>query len=260
VFYREHPLSHRVLGTKDTIANLSRDQMMEYFTGRYSADNTVVAAAGRLDFEALVARISQHCGHWNTTRATRLHAPIAFKPDELTMTSETVHRHYLLMLSPAPEQTDDRRYAASILSHILGAGDGSRLHWALIEPGLAEEAQAQYEPRDGTGLQMVYASCSPEDAEEVEQIARREIDSLIDSITEDDLERVRSKIATAITLHGELPAGRMKRLGRLWTYVGEYRALESELDRLNAVTLDELRAVNEAFPIQPLVVGRLSPA
>jgi hypothetical protein len=70
---------------------------------------------------------------------------------------------------------------------------------------------------------------------------------------------VRSKIATSVTLHGELPAGRMKRLGRLWTYSGEYRSLESELERLNAVTMRELREVCTQFPMTPVVTGRLAP-
>lgn len=259
-YYGQHPLSHRVLGTHDTITRLTRDQMLQYFQNRYSADNTVVAMAGRLDFDAMVERISEHCGHWNTTRATRLYQPPHFTPKTFTVTSESVHRHYMLMLAPGPAMNDDRRYAASILTQILGDTEGSRLYWSLIEPGLADEAQAQYEGRDGVGDYMVYASCSPENAEAVEATIRKQIDDLIDSLTEDDLQRVRSKIATAVTLHGELPAGRMRRLGRQWLYLGEYRALEDELARINAVTLDELRALHQAFPIRPLVTAHLTPA
>ena len=258
-YYGDHPLSHRVLGTNDTITNLKRDQMMEYFVNRYSADNTVAAAAGKIDFIALVQRLSQHCGAWNVSRPSRLHRPPRLTPDKFTMTSESVHRHYMLMVSPGPAQQDDLRYAAAILSNILGAPGGSRLFWALIETGLAEEAQVQHDPRDGIGDYMIYASCSQENAAKVEQVIRDEIDALVDSLKQDDLERVRSKIATSITLHGELPAGRMKRLGRLWTYRGEYRSLESELARLNAVTLKELRHAWEAFPLQPVVVGHLTP-
>jgi predicted Zn-dependent peptidase len=259
-YYRDHPLSHRVLGTADTITQLTRDQMMAYFTNRYSADNTVVAAAGKLDFEALVERVSQHCGSWNTTRATRVHAAPKLQPDEFTMKSESVHRHYMLMMCPAPGQQDDRRYAMSVLAQILGDADGSRLYWALIETGLAEEAQAQFDGRDGVGEVLVYASCSPESAEVVEITASEQMEKLIESITEDDLVRVRSKIATGATLHGELPAGRMKRLGRVWTYSGEYRSLQEELDRINSITLDELRQVHTAFPLRPVVVGHLTKA
>jgi predicted Zn-dependent peptidase len=106
---------------------------------------------------------------------------------------------------------------------------------------------------------LVYASCSPDAASEVELVLRREIDALLGSLTGDDLERVRSKIATAATMHGELPAGRMTRLGRLWLTRGEYRSLEDELARINSVTLDDLRAVAAAFPLQPYVVGNLAP-
>jgi predicted Zn-dependent peptidase len=70
----------------------------------------------------------------------------------------------MLMLAPAPGQQDERRYAMSMLAQILGDADGSRLHWALIETGLAEEAQAQYDGRDRAGDVLVYASCSPENA------------------------------------------------------------------------------------------------
>jgi predicted Zn-dependent peptidase len=179
--------------------------------------------------------------------------------DAFTLESPTVTRHYLLMLSPAPAMNDERRYAAGMLDQILGDVDGSRLYWALIETGLAEEAQAQYDGRDGVGEHLIYCSCSPESAEQVEAVALDEAAKLIDSIDEDDLERVRSKVATAATLHGELPAGRMRRLGRMWSYMGEYRSLEGELARINTVTLDELRAVHEAFPVRPTVVGRLTP-
>ncbi len=80
------------------------------------------------------------------------------------------------------------------------------------------------------------------------------------SLTEDDLERLRNKSATGVTLAGERPAGRMQRLGRQWVYHGEHRTLEEELARINAVTLDDLRAVAAAFPFRPRTVGRLLPA
>jgi predicted Zn-dependent peptidase len=248
-----------VLGTTQTITDLTRDQMMQYFTNRYSADNTVVAAAGKVDFDRLVDRLSEHCGGWNVTRASRAHVPAKFGPQDFTLESDSVHRHYMLMLSPAPSQQDERRYAMSMLAQILGESEGSRLYWALIETGLAEEAQAQYDGRDGLGDVLVYASCSPETAPEIERIIRQESDKLVASLSDDDLERVRNKIATAVTLHGELPAGRMRRLGRVWTYSGEYRSLETELERINSVTLDDLREVHEAFPLRPIVTGHLTP-
>jgi predicted Zn-dependent peptidase len=259
VFYGQHTLSHRVLGTKDTITRLTREQMLAYFTHRYSADNTVLAAAGRIDFDAMLAQLSRECGGWNTTRASRDARPAVPARERFAMNSESVKRHYMIMLAPAPAQKDDRRYPAAMLTQILGDGEGSRLHWALIETGLADEAQSQYEGRDHAGEFVVYASCTPENAAAVEQVIDSEINALVDSLTEDDLERTRSKIATGATMHGELPSGRMTRLGRMWLSRGEYRSLEVEVARINAVTMDDLREVARAFPLQPWVVGSLAP-
>ena len=258
-YYKSHPLRHRVLGTNESIANLTRDQMQQYFDARYSADNTVICYAGALDFDERVKAIEQHCSNWARTGATREHPAMTFEQDSFTQTSDKVNRHYLLGIAPGPSIQSDDRYAASILTQILGEPDGSRLYWALIDTGLADEAQAQYDGRDGVGEFYIYASCSPDAAAEVEQTVLKEVASFADTVTADDVERVRSKIATAVTLAGERPAGRMRRLGHLWTYTGGYRTLDEELERINAVTLDDLKRVAGEWPLMPVVTGRLSP-
>jgi predicted Zn-dependent peptidase len=129
-----------------------------------------------------------------------------------------------------------------------------------VETGLAEEARAQYDGHDQVGAFLVYYVCSPDDAAQVARVVDEQIDELVKTLTADDLDRIKSKIATAATLQGELPAGRMHRLGRLWTTTGEYRSLEEELERINAVTLDDLRGVYAEFPFRPRVNGHLHPA
>ncbi|MHC4414230.1 MAG: M16 family metallopeptidase [Planctomycetota bacterium] len=242
-YYRAFPLSHRVLGTRQTIECLTRRQMLEYFGLRYSADNTTVALAGRLDFDEMRERLTGHCGRWEATQADRRHPTIDITSDELEIRSQKVTRHYAIMATPAPSAQDERRYAAALLAQILGSSEGSRLYWALVETGLAEEVRAQYEGHDGVGEFIVYWTCSADEADTVQRVVYEQIDELVNSLTEEDLGRIRSKVATAATLQGELPAGRMQRLGRLWTYLDGYRSLEEELRRINAVTLDDLQAV-----------------
>jgi predicted Zn-dependent peptidase len=258
--FRGHRLGHRVLGTPETITGMTRDQMGGYFESRYSADNTVVALAGRVDFTAAVAQIGELCRDWRPTRVGRDRSRPATGAGAFELRDQKVMRAYMLGLCDAPEIDDERRYAAVLLSQILGASDNSRLHWALIESGLAEEASAGYDPHDGCGSFYVYASGDPGRSEEIWSIVLREIDALVDSTTVEDLERLRSKLATGVTLGGERPADRMQRIGRLWTYLQRHRPLEEELEQINRVTLDDLRAVAAAFPLRPTTTGRLLPA
>jgi len=257
--YGGRPLGHRVLGTKETITNLAPEQMRTYFKQRYSADNTTVAMAGRLEFDAAVDQIRSLCGGWERTGATRKLEPQPGRDMSFTMTDERVSRCYQLLLTPAPAMQDGQRYAAAVLAQVLGDHDNGRLHWALIEPGLADEAQAMYDAHDGAGDFLLFVSCDPDRADEVWGIVEKELDALRESLTEDDLERVRAKVATGATLAGERPAGRMQRLGRLWTYLGDYIPLEEEVERIKAVSLDDLRALCDAFPMRPRTVGRLTP-
>jgi predicted Zn-dependent peptidase len=258
-FYQSHPLGHRVLGTNETISQMSVEAMRSYFHSRYTADNTAVSAAGRLDFPKLLDELELRCSTWQCAQPKREYPAVSLVDEVVDIESERITMHYLLMLAPGPPAHDDRRYAMAVLMHILGGSDSSRLHWALTEPGLAEEASAHYEGRDGTGELFISAVCLPENSRKVEDVARREIESLIGSLTDDDLLRVRSRIATGAALSGERPAGRMRRLGSLWTMFGAYRSLEEELAKIDAVTIDALREVSALYPFEPKVVGRLRP-
>lgn len=257
--YGAHPMSHRVLGTDDTIKALSRDQMQGYFDFRYSADNTILSLAGKLDFDACVKQVEALCGSWTRTGAVR--SPESPKPvgGAFELRDAKVNRGYYIGISRGPSGQDERRYAASLLAQVLGASDNSRLHWALIESGMAEEAMAAYDPHDGVGEYYFYAAADPDRLGEVQAEINTQIAKLVDSITDDDLERLRNRIATAATLGAERPGDRMQRLGRTWMLLGRYSTLDEELAKINAVTKADLVAVARDFPIEPVTSGTMLP-
>lgn len=257
--FGSHPLSHRVLGTAESIAALTRDQMRGYFENRYSADNTVLAMAGKVDFDAVCRQVETLCGHWRPTRVTRDSAKPAYAGGTLELRQEKVNRGYVLAMCDAPAIHDDRRYAAALLAQVLGASDNSRLHWALVEPGLAEQAQASYDPHDGFGEFFVFAVCDAAKLDDVWGVVQKELAGLEASLKLEDLDRLRAKIVTGATVGGERPGDRMHRLGRLWMYLGAYHTLELELEKMGAVTLDDVRNVVREFPLRPITVGRLLP-
>jgi len=258
--YGAHPLGHRVLGTRETIATLEAEQMKGYFGLRYSADNTVVSMAGRVDFDAACKQIEALCGAWARTQAGRDNRAPAAADLEFELRSEKVNRAYTLLLAAGPGMADPRRYAAFVAAQALGGADNSRLHWSLIEPGLAEEASAGLEPHDGDGLLQVLVACDAKHQVEAWEIAEREIAGLVDTVTVADVERIRAKVATGVTLSGERPEGRMHRLGRQWLALRAYTTLDEELERINAVSVDSVRALMAAFPLRPRTIGRLLPA
>ena len=142
---------------------------------------------------------------------------------------------------------------------MLGDSDGSRLYWALVDPGLADEADLTFWPQDQTGAYFAYASCDAKRADEVERILLETIDKYVDDIHDDEIERAKNKLATQATLQGENPNGRMRGLGGQWTYQREYRPLTEELAQLMAVTVDDVRSLIKAMPFQPRTIVRMTP-
>ena len=104
------------------------------------------------------------------------------------------------------------------------------------------------------------AQDEPDRLETFAEVINREIAGLLKTITETDLERIRNRILTGETTAGEKPEGRMQRLGRRWSAVGEYMPLEEKLAKINAVTLEDLAAVAGAFDPTPRLIGTLAPS
>lgn len=258
-YYGTHPMGHRVLGTADSVRAVSPDVMRSWHADRYGADNVVLALAGQVDFEHMCTLAESLCGHWPRTGATRTPHQMTHSEQAFAFESDRISAAYVLGIAPAPAIQDDRRYAAGVLSWILGRGDGSRLHWALVDPGHAEEAYAEYEGNDRCGRYVSWAVCSPDRIDFVETTMRTVHDELVESLTEEDLAEARAMMRTAVSVAAELPAGRMQRIGRLLTTLGQHTSLEDELNRMNAITLDELRRVAGEWPMQSIVTGRMMP-
>ncbi|MCC6284743.1 MAG: insulinase family protein [Phycisphaerales bacterium] len=254
-----HPMGYRVLGTTESIAALTSAQMRSYFGAHYAPDVMTLALAGRVDFGAAVAQAEALAGEWPAARPTRDTGRPKVSGARFEMRQGNVTRGYMLGLAEAPSVDDPRRYAATLLMQALGAADNSRLHWALIEPGIAEEAQTSFDPSEGTGQYLVFASGDPDRAGEIWGIVEREIRALRDGVNDDDLARLRAKLLTSVTLAGERPEGRMQRLGRQWTLERAYRSLDDELAAIGRVTVRDLRDLLDAFPLDGMTVGTLLP-
>ncbi|WP_432798757.1 M16 family metallopeptidase [Poriferisphaera sp. WC338] len=258
-FFGVHPLSYRVLGTVQSVTDLTATQMRDYFEQRYSPDNIVVSAAGRLDFDRLVDDVAKITEDWKPTGARRVYKDPIFELSNRKIEDERTSRHYIGLMCPGPSAQDMDRYPAKVLADILGDSDGSRIYWSLVDPGHADEADMSILPYDQTGSFFAYASCDPEKGDQVQAILEEVLDEAGEGLTGGELERAKNKLATAATLQGERPAGRMQGLGGQWLYQGEYTPLSEELARLMAVTREDIVRVIEKYRFAPRTILSLTP-
>ena len=255
-----HPLGNSVLGTAESIGALGLEQMQAYFERRYSPLNVTAVGVGKVEFDSFVEKVSQMCLHWKPFQAARETLPAPLLRTQRVIPDPKVTREHVGLMSPAPAGQDGARYAAQLVSAILGDVTGSRLFYALIDPAIADEAHMAYDLLDGAGAFVTFLSADADRAAEAVRIARAEFRKFLDEgPTDAEMRAAKNKIATGATLKGELPMGRLAAVGFDWVYRREYVPLADQIRTLFAVTAGEVLEVARRYDLTATTMLALGP-
>ena len=250
LYFGQHPLSRSVLGTKESVGALAPEQMRAYFEQRYSPRNMAVVASGNVDFDRLVREAERWCGHWQPFDAPRQieHAPA--HAGFHVIKNDLATQEYCLILGDGPGAADHDRYASRLLATVLGDDSGSRMYWELVDNGLADFASMGASEYQGTGLLWGYMCCQPEDTAANLQIMRDVCaKAQQDGLTEKELEQAKNKICAHLVLQAERPSSRLFSVGNGWIQRREYRTVREAVEAYRAVTLNDLHAVMQKYPL-----------
>lgn len=261
VYFAEHHLGNSILGTVKSIEALTSDQMRAYFRRRYVAPNILVSVAGKVEWPRLVAMIEEKCGHWETGPIGREDVrETAGSGRTEVMTREKLQQEQVILISAGPPAKSLLRYSADLLAMAVGDDSGSRLYWELVDPGLADSADFGFHEYEGTGAYYTSYSCEPEETEENLKRVRTVLQQVQkDSISAEELEQARSKVLSRVVRGSERPKGRMMALGMNWTYQHEYRTVDDDLRAFEAVNLQTIRQVLDAYPLPRVSLLALGP-
>ena len=243
-----HPCGNSVLGSKESIDNLTAEQMRDYFANRYAPNNMVLAVAGNFDWDQICSIVEVPCGKWQKQPADRKLEHCLGSKKKKRVEKSNLAREHICLMSPGVSAQDPRRFAASLLGVIVGDDVGSRFFWELVDKALAEVATMQFGPMDGTGAFCSYIRCSSENVSKVLDTIRGIFRSLSESgVTEDELTKAKNKILSALVIKNELPMGRLVDLGSNWIYLEQYRTIEDDISAVKAVTVDDVHSLIEQF-------------
>lgn len=255
-----HPLGRSVLGTRESITALSVEQMRDYHAKRYTAGNILLAVAGKFDWQHLVELAGRHCGGWPRGTPARDTAEARPVGGRSALLRPAILQQHVMSMSTAPTSRDPLRYAADLLSMVVGDDTGSRLFWELVDPGHAEAADLGYQEFDGSGAYLCYFSSAPEDAESNTERVQKIFDDVNQNgVTEAELSQARNKLASRIVLRSERPMGRLGSLGHNWQYRQEYRTVADDLATVAAVSTADIRRLLEAYPLRLQTTATVGP-
>jgi predicted Zn-dependent peptidase len=296
--FGSHPLGRAVIGTAAVVGAVTREQLAAFHAQRYLPDSVVIAAAGSIDHDALVAMAEQgsaggveHPGHTPTgaDRQARAHtqdhtsapanghssaacvpgdpaAAAAAVPDfrrRAHFLEKDTEQYHVCLGGAGIARDDERRFALRVLEGVLGGTSSSRLFQEVRERrGLAYSVFTFSNLYAHTGEVGLYVGTRPDNIREALAVVAAELERCVeDPASEEELVRSRENLKGRVVLGMESTGARMSRLGASVLNGLPILSVNEMIERIDSVEIDEIRAIAaELFTPSRLSAAGVGPA
>jgi predicted Zn-dependent peptidase len=246
--FPDQPLGRPILGTAKTVKGFTPDAIRAYLARNYHAGNMVLAASGAVDHAELVKLAEEHL------------AALPKKPEQLPARQpgryvggearikgdeEQVH---LVLGFPGLPFANSAHYPLQIFSSVLGGGLSSRLFQQVREQrGLAYAVDAFHWPFSDCGVFGISAGTAPSDVAELIDVSLACLRQAAEDVSEAEVARARAQMKVGLLASLESPGGKLEQMARQVLLFGRAIPREELAARLDAVTLDDVRAAGRSL-------------
>ena len=254
-FYGNTPIGRPILGTVDSINDLSRASIFNYYKKRYLPKDLVVAVAGNIKHQKVIDQVvhalskDDFLAGEDAQASMRTASPVRRQGSSVGLIYRKTEQAHLFLGVDGVARNDERRFAMSVLSAALGGGMSSRLFQEIREKrGLAYSVYTYAQQFAGTGMLGCYAGCSPQKATEVVSIIREILhDVAVNGLTHEELARAQGAVRGTLVLSQEDTGSRMSRIGKSELVHGEVLGFDEILGAISAVTSSQIRELAGEF-------------
>lgn len=241
-FWKGHPLGKPILGTRETVRSFEQNTLVRFFEQRFQAGNMVFSAAGNLEHDSFVEMVARNFGSLASGSSVSTDAAPTVTPRIHLRNKKSLEQVQLCLGVPAPPIADETRYPALLLNTILGGGMSSRLFQTVREErGLVYAIYSDLAPYRDTGSLCVYAGTSSDRAVQVIDLIMEEFRRLkTEPLQPGELRRAQDQLKGNLLLSLESSMSRMSNLARQQMYFERFFGLDEIIDRVEAVTEEEV--------------------
>lgn len=251
IAYPGQPLGRPVLGTEDLVRGMGRDTILGYMREHYSAPRMVLAGAGHINHDRLVAE------------AEKAFAGLSTQPDVSPEGAAYVGGDFreerdieqvnLVLGFDGVSYQDPDYYAASVLSTLLGGGMSSRLFQEVREKrGLVYSIYSFTSSYGDGGLFGIYAGTGEDEVAELIPVMCDEVVKVTAGVSADELQRARAQLKASILMSLESTSSRCEQLARQILIYGRPVTTEEVVAKVEAIDEAEIiRVAKRLFATAP---------
>ena len=241
--FGDDPLGRAIIGRKEVVAGASRDQIAGFHAARYVPGNVVVAGAGSVDHDALVALIAERARDEGGSFASAHPVPTA--QARVRFERKETEQYHLCLGGPGLARDDERRFAMRVLDTLLGGSSSSRLFQEVREKrGLAYAVYTFAAHHADTGQIGVYLGTRGDNLQAAVQVVADELQRVRTSPPDaEEVARARDNLKGRIVLGLESTSARMNRLGSSLLTDVPLLTVDEAIAAIDAVTADDVASL-----------------
>ena len=238
--YPDQPFGRTILGPSERVAGFGRADLTGFVAEHYGPDQMILAAAGGVDHDSIVAQATELFGHLKPVGEPRVQQA-RFAGGERREVKDLEQVHFALAFE-APGYRDADVYAAQVYATAMGGGMSSRLFQKIREErGLCYSIFAQSGAYEDTGQITVYAGTSAEEIGDLVGLTLDELKRAADDMSEAEVNRARVQLKAGMLMGLESPSSRAERNARLLAIWGRVPGVEETVARIDAVSTADVR-------------------
>ncbi len=246
IAFAGQPVGRSILGTPVTVRSFDAGRLKSYLARNYRAPGTVVAAAGAVDHQGVVAEVERRFGAFAGPAAARPE-PASFCGGVQVQARDLEQVHIALALEGLPHGDQDL-YSLQVFTNVLGGGMSSRLFQEVREQrGLCYSIYAFHAPYIDTGMFGLYAGTDAADASELMRVVVDEIQASAETLTEAEVSRAKAQMKAGLLMALESSGARAEQLARHMIIHGRVIPIEEIVARVDTVTVESARAAGRAL-------------
>jgi len=253
-----HPWGMPAEGLTADVERIEIDAVRAFVADHVRPAATIIAVAGRIDWDDFVRRIEGLFGDWDAGGTESVESgPRGARVRHVPHDSQQTH---IALAWNAPPYREDDSYEASAALSVLGGGSSSRLFSEVRERrGLCYSVSAGYQTLRDAAAAVCYAGTSAARAQETLDVMLAEIRRLPGTIQEAEIERVRARAKSALVMQQESSAARAGWIAKQWYHLGTVRSLAEELaryDRLGVASVEGWLSANPPAGLTVVSLGQ----
>ncbi|MCX8037273.1 MAG: insulinase family protein [Candidatus Sumerlaeia bacterium] len=263
--FKSGPYKQSVLGTQESISQLTRAQLMDYYRRYYTPDNMVLVVVGDVKAETLIPEIQKYFGRYRrTAKPYELpEKPTRWGGPARRIIEKDKRESYTVMAFPAPGMATPREtIIMDVLTGVLGNGRSSRLYQSLREKKqIVSSISANYELAKKPSLFLVFTTHEPKHFDDVCAAVLDEIRRVrTRRVGARELAKVKKMALNEYYFATETTNGHGFMLGVSYVLSGSEKYERTYLRELNRVSAsDLLRVARRYLDPEKMVVATIQP-